>query len=337
MRAFRTFSLAVAILAAAACSGPGAAPAGNVGPAAKDAGDLPVMRSIDGIPGWTRTGPAVRYSKEGLYGHIDGGAEIVLQYGFRELAVSEFAPAGAAAGPASGKRVILEIYRMTTGQAAYGLYSTKLEGGEKGWPGVEADNWVGFGQANLVKGEFLVNVLAPDCADEEIGRFLAAVEPKVPGSGTVRPEGLAWLPREGKVPSSWRYIKGPLAAANESPFLEGDYWGFAAGPEGEGAAEAFSAKYGTAPAVSKLVVVDLGRAPASDEIEDGVVATFEEYLREVRREGETIEARSEDGRSFLYRRARSVAALVLGEPDRDAALSRLETALALAASRSNAR
>jgi len=315
MRSARSLTAMILILAAAACSG------------------SDKILEIDGIAGWKRTGPAERYNKEGLYGHIDGGAEIVLQYGFRELAVSEYEPAGAAAGPASGKRVILEIYRMTSGQAAFGLYSTKLEGGEKGWPGVEADNWVGFGQANLVKGEFLANILAPDCTDEEIGAFLAAAEPKVPGSGTVRPEGLAWLPREGMVRSSWRYIKGPLAAAGESPFLEGDFWGFAAGPEGEGAAEAFSAKYGAMPAVSKLVVVDLGRAPEAGAIEDGVLASFSQFLTAVRAEGETLEARSEDGRWFLYRRTGSIVTLVLGEPDRDAALSRLEAALATASAR----
>jgi len=312
-------------------SGPGIAAAVLVVIAAACGGS--VIGEIDGIAGWKRTGPTERYNKEGLYGHIDGGAEIVLQYGFRDLAVSEFAPAGAAAGPASEKRIILEIYRMTSGEAAFGLYSTKLEGGEKGWPRVGADNWVGFGQANFVKGEFLINILAPDCTDEEIGRFLAAVEPRVPGSGTVRPEGISWLPREGMVPSSWRYVKGPLAAANESPFLEGDFWGFAAGPEGEGAAEAFSAKYGTAPAVSKLVVVDLGRATEAGVIEDGVLASFEEYLREVRRESALIEGRNEPGRWFLHKRSGSVAALILGEPDRDAALSRLEAALATAAAR----
>ncbi len=282
---------------------------------------------IDGIAGWKRTGPVERYNAEGLYGHIDGGAEIVLQYGFRDLAVSEYAPAGAADGPASGKRVILEIYRMAAGEAAFGLYSTKLEGGEKGWPGIGADNWVGFGQANLVKGEFLVNVLAPECTEEEIGRFLAAVEPKIPGRGTVRPEGLDRLPREDLVPSSRRYVRGPLAATNESPFLEGDFWGFAGADHGPGGTRAYSGKYGAAPAVSKLIVVELGAEVRPGSIEDRILASFEEYLREVRRDGGTIEGRSGDGRWFVCRHTGSVAALVLGEPDRDAALARLEAAL----------
>ncbi len=98
------------------------------------------MRAVDGIPGWKRQGPPERFNKEGLYGYIDGGAEIVLQYGFRELAVFKFKPA---AGPAASKELVLEIYRMASGEAAFGLYSTKLEGGEAGLARAsESDNWI---------------------------------------------------------------------------------------------------------------------------------------------------------------------------------------------------
>lgn len=38
----------------------------------------PIMRAIDGVPGWKRTGAPQRFDKEGLYGHIDGGAELIL-------------------------------------------------------------------------------------------------------------------------------------------------------------------------------------------------------------------------------------------------------------------
>jgi hypothetical protein len=288
------------------------------------------MRSIDGIPGWTRTGPPERYNKEGLYGYIDGGAEIVLQYGFRELAVSTFKPTAA---PAAPKEVVLEIYRMSSGEAAFGLYSTKLEGEEEGWPGIGPDNWTSLGQASLVKGEFLVSILAPECTDKEIGDFMAALEPKVPGHGTVRPAGMDGLPREGMIPSSWRFIKGPLAAQNESPFLEGDFWGFSPGDVGKEATVAYSARYGAVPAVSKLIVVRLGTASVSPSLEEAVAAAFGEYLKDVRREGASIEGRNDAERWFLYKRSGPWAALVLGEPDEAAARARLDAALATAAAR----
>ena len=70
---------------------------------------------MDGIPGWTRTGDVETYTKDGLYVYIDGGAEIVLQYGFRELAVFKFKPA---APPAALKEVVLEI-RTSFGETVW--------------------------------------------------------------------------------------------------------------------------------------------------------------------------------------------------------------------------
>ena len=295
---------------------------GNTVMAASAVANPLIMREIDGIPGWKRQGPPERYTREGLYGYIDGGAEIVLPYGFREISVFKFKPATAQAAP---KEIVVEIYRMASGTGAFGLYSTKLEGEERGWPGIAADNWISHGQANLVKGDYLVNILAPECTDREIGEFAAALEGRIPAGGTVRPKGLDRLPREGMVPSSWRYIRGPVAAQNESPFLEGGFWGFGGDAE-KGATVAYSAKYGAAPAVSKLVIVELGEAPEGDTIEEGVGALFGQYLEDVRRDGAVIEGRNQAGRWFLFERRGAVAALVLGDPDEAAARARLGSA-----------
>jgi hypothetical protein len=285
---------------------------------------------VDGIPGWTRTGEVETYTKDGLYGYIDGGAEIVFQYGFRELAVFKFKPAGTTALPAQ-KELVLEIYRMDSGEAAFGIYSTKLEGEEEAWPGIKSDHWVGPGQGGLVKGEYMVNILAPECASREIGEFAAALEPKIPGKATLRPKGMARLPRDGMVAGSWRYIKGPLAAQNESPFLEGSFWEFGAG-DGAGATEAYSAKYGVAPAVSKLVIVKFENAPEAGALEDSVLTAFREYLVDVRRDGGSVEGKNQAGRWFLFGRKGQFAALVLSEPDRKAAQARLDSALTMALS-----
>lgn len=313
----------------AACTGSDAVLLTNSLLAGSAAVNPPVMRAIDGIPGWTRTGPPQRFDKEGLFGYIDGGAEIVLQYGFREISVFSFRPAGAPAGAV--KEISVEVYRMKSAEAAFGLYTTKLEGGETAWPGVKTDHWVGQGQANLVKGEYLVNILAPECADQEIGEFAAALERKVPGRGAKRPPGMAWLPAQGMIPGSWRYIRGPLAARNESPLLEAPFWGFEPGPgsdERAGPTEAYSAKYGVPPAVSKLVVVKFKEASPRAALEDGVVGVFKEYLEDVRREGGLIEGRNAAGRWFLFQAKGDAAALVLGDPDREASLARLDLALA---------
>jgi hypothetical protein len=319
-----------AIIVAAACSGGNdARPGGSASsPAAQE--KPAIIQAIDGIPGWTQTGDVETYTKDGLYGYIDGGAEIVFQYGFRELAVFKFRSAAASAMPTQ-KELVLEIYRMDSGEAAFGIYSTKLEGEEEGWPGIKPDNWIGPGQGGLVKGEYMVNILAPECTGREIGEFTAALEPKIPGSGTAHPKGMAWLPRDGLVDGSWKYIKGPLAAQNESPFLEGSFWGFGA-EDGGGATEAYSAKYGIAPAVSKLVIIEFGKIPEVADLDDYALTIFKEYLVDVRREGETLEGKNQADRWFLFGHKGLFAALVLSEPDRKAAQARLDAALTMALS-----
>ena len=64
-----------------------------------------------------------------------------------------------------------------------------------------------------------------------------------------------------------------------------------------------------------------------------MAAAFGEYLKDVRREGASIEGRNDAGRWFLYKRSGPWAALVLGEPDEAAARARLDAALATAAAR----
>jgi Family of unknown function (DUF6599) len=311
-------------LAAAACTGSEAVLVGNGISAAAAVANPPVMRAVDGLKGWKRSGPADRYAEDGLYGYIDGGAEIVLEYGFRELSVFRFDPA---AGPGSTGELLLEIYRMRSGTAAFGLYSSKLEGGEEAAPGIASDNWIGPGQGSLVKGDYLVNVIAPDRTGAEIGAVLKALEKKLPARRTVRPKGLVRLPRADMIPSSRRYVRGPLAARAESPFLEGDFWGFRGAASGESRSQAFSAKYGTAPAVSKLVVVELGRDVDPAGVDAGASALFADYLQGVSRDRNVLEARNAAGRWFLYGRAGSVAALVLGAPDRAAGRARLALVL----------
>jgi len=324
----KLLSAAAAIFFVAACSAGDAALAVDSVLSPAEQNKPAVMRAVDRIPGWTRTGDAETYTRDGLYGYIDGGAEIVLQYGFRELAVFKFEPAAVAEG-APGE-LILEIYRMESGEAAFGLYSTKLEGDEERWPGINADHWISPGQGGLVKGEYTVNILAPECAEREIGEFAAALEPKIPGRETARPEGMDWLPREGMIAGSWRYIRGPLAAQEESPFLEASFWGFGAAQgadKGAGSTEAYSAKYGLAPAVSKLVIVRFTKAPEAAALADNLLAAFNEYLKDVRRDGGVIEGRNAAGRWFLFKAKGAAAVLVLGDPDRRSGLTRLDLAL----------
>ena len=56
-----------------------------------------------------------RFSNESLFGYIDGGAELFLEYGFDSLVVTEISY--------RGNDIKAEIYRMSDPDAAFGIYS----------------------------------------------------------------------------------------------------------------------------------------------------------------------------------------------------------------------
>jgi hypothetical protein len=75
---------------------------------------LPSSIDLSGLPGIevraTRT-----FTAESLYGYIDGGAELYLEYGFDTLVVTEIV--------SEGRDMKIEFYRMKDAEAAFGIFS----------------------------------------------------------------------------------------------------------------------------------------------------------------------------------------------------------------------
>jgi len=286
------------------------------------------------IPGWTSFGRPESYGRGGLYGYIDGGAEIFLQYGFRGAAVLRFRPAGGNAakggagaetqgaaretGSPAAKELTVEIYTMETPADAFGIFSVGRAGDEHVSERVEAENWIFEVQAALVKGDRYVNITASLTKEAELEAVAAAVAAALPGELNRGPSEFDLLPKRDQVRASRRYIRGELAANAEAPLLGADFWGFRDGP-----ARAFTAKYGTSG--SKLALVDLGTE--REDLGPQVDALFREYLADVGRDGAVVSGNA-IGRYFLFRQAGRFAALVLGETDPAAARARLDEALA---------
>lgn len=75
--------------------------------------NFPLIESMDITSGRvirTRT-----YEGKGLYGYIDGGAELYLEYGFRKLVVQEIV--------LTNHRMTVEIYQMESPLSAFGIFS----------------------------------------------------------------------------------------------------------------------------------------------------------------------------------------------------------------------
>jgi len=186
--------------------------AGTAAAAEGDPGLLPP----DGFLGaWSRHETAQVYPGAELYGHIDGGAELFLEFGFDVLTLQRYRR--------GEDEFVLEIYRMADPEAALGIYLMKC-GRETPDAGFPDRHTVGRYQLAFAKGRYYILVTSVQGKAElqpallEFGRFVAADIPPA-----VKPAALGLLPREGLVESSVRLIRGPYALQSVAGSLgEGD-------------------------------------------------------------------------------------------------------------------
>ena len=174
------------------------------GSAAAAAEGDPSLLPPDGFLGsWSRHEAARIYPGAELYGHIDGGAELFLEFGFDVLTLQRYRR--------GEDEFVLEIYRMADPEAALGIYLMKcgLETPDAGFPDRHT---VGRYQLTFVKGSHYILVTSVEGKAElqpallEFGRFVSG---GIPAGAAPTAPGL--LPREDLVEGSVRLIRGPYA------------------------------------------------------------------------------------------------------------------------------
>jgi hypothetical protein len=306
---FATVVLATVVLAA------GLVPAAAGGAVQSGAGLLP---SAAETGAWKPSGAPESYERQGLYGYINGGSEVFLQYGFERVDVGRYRKPGTG----EDAEITVDIYRMASDRDAFGIFSVRREGDEKKLQPADVPNWISETQASLAAGPYYVNLIGFGTKEADLAAFSRLLAGKLSAAGhrgfslDVRPGPWSRLPRAGVLPDTVRYIKGPLAAQAESELLAPDFWKFAEGTE------AASARY--APDGRKLVVIEL--TSSSPQLDGGVRSVFSEYLTDVRFEGGILSAKNTRGHSFLFKAVGTRAALVFGRQDSTAARMLLEQA-----------
>jgi len=185
----RTIDLMAAVLLAALLAGGTAA-----------AFTLPESGAVEG---WVQEGPPRRFTAAGLYGHINGGAELFLELGFVELLVQSYAR--------DGREISLEVYRMESPLAALAIYLFKC-GEETPWPEIGTRNSSSRFQAALLRGDcyVLVNSFSGDrdlrpAMVGLAGKLLEAIPGADPG------DPFAALSAEGRVAGSERLVRGEFS------------------------------------------------------------------------------------------------------------------------------
>ena len=167
---------------------------------------LSLLPSSEAIPGWSGIDVGRIYGGKALYAFIDGGADLFLEYGFRQVVAREYAGEGNAS-------INLEIYEMEDAGAAFGIWSVRS--GREAKP-------VHIGQGGSAhpyyimfwKGQYYVSLAASDSSlvcRQGMESIARAVDHRLFAAGR-QPTTMEGLPVEGLVHK--RYFRGYLGLSS---------------------------------------------------------------------------------------------------------------------------
>jgi hypothetical protein len=184
---------------------------------------LQTSKTLADLPGIeiakTRT-----FTAESLYGYMDGGAELYLEYGFDTLTVTEVV--------SGGKDIKIELYSMSDAEAAFGIFSVsrfRCNGG----PRLTEHQCRSAYQLQLCKGRYYISIINDTGTDaeqktaNEIAAYLISNISDPPFDPVLFfKEGL-----DDETMKSAVLIRGPLGVYNGIPALIdplGDLTGYSA-------------------------------------------------------------------------------------------------------------
>ncbi len=152
------------------------------------------------LQGWALVDSARIFQGADLYRYIDGGADLFMEYGFRQVAVARYRRAGL---------IDVEIFEMSDSGAAFGIYSVRCgehaSAVEVGHEGCAGDSYVMFW-----KGNYYVTVSATDAGDGLAGDLIElarTVDRKIL-QGNGKPPIMGFLPPQYLLRTA--YVRGAL-------------------------------------------------------------------------------------------------------------------------------
>ncbi|MCU0287276.1 MAG: hypothetical protein MUF15_12890, partial [Acidobacteria bacterium] len=83
------------------------------------------------VRGWQKKGQVQKFDRNGLYGHINGGSELFLEFGFENLRLQKY--------QCDGDEISIEVYSMDIPEAALAIYLARC-GKETPVPGISVRN-----------------------------------------------------------------------------------------------------------------------------------------------------------------------------------------------------
>jgi len=165
--------------------------------------------------GWSKQSPELIFTANDLYGHINGGAELFLEFGFKQLRVQRY--------QRERQEFSAELYEMENATAALGIYLMKC-GRETPIPDLTARHTANAYQIQMVRGNYYIQVINPsgnaDIAQTltDYCRVLLSLIKETKASVDLWTE----LPTGNRTPGSERIFRGPYALQALFTFGDGD-------------------------------------------------------------------------------------------------------------------
>jgi hypothetical protein len=174
-----------------------------------------VVMPPDGFaPGWVKAEALRTFGGSRLFDHIDGGAELYLEFGFKTLGVQRYAR--------GEDELVLEVYEMAGPESALGLYLMKC-GTETPLAAIGARNSSEAAQFTILKGRYFLHVNNASGREDLVPAMAALANRALETVPDERPADLlSMLPAEGLVPGSSALFKGPVGLSAVYSLGEGD-------------------------------------------------------------------------------------------------------------------
>lgn len=174
----------------------------------------PAPPAITDPPGWEQSEPLQRFGPEGLYNHINGGAELFLEFGFAECLVQRYRK--------NDQEIGLEIYRMESPTAALGIYLMKC-GRETPRAELTARNSSDLYQFTILKHRLFIQVNNFSGAEGNLPFMIALSRALLAEIPDASPEIIFTdLPEKDLRPGSRRIFRGPFGLQPLYTFGNGD-------------------------------------------------------------------------------------------------------------------
>lgn len=216
--------------------------------------------------GWERSQPLRVFKGADLYGHIDGGAELFLEFGFERLTVQSYKKAE--------DEISIELYRMSDRTAATGIYLMKC-GNETPDPErkFKERHTLNTYQLIFLRASYfaIINNLEgePGVVDQVL-QFADYIASRMPPSFEVELPG--GLPEEGRIPGSLRLIRGEYALNAIFTLGDGDILSL------ERKRTALAGDYQVAGNAYTLINVDYGEPEIGARAWKHLVKNLDRYL-----------------------------------------------------------